>query len=302
MKKNKKTNKKTIGLVLLIVGIIGFFGAFTDTGFSADTALGSACIIAVGIVLFINKQKPNNTTTATAPQTPSSHQEPITNDTPDGKKDYNLLPEYTDGMFLAYEYEENICFIKDDTLEERFGYIIGNGGKQLLFEFEPDNKYDCMAIAIYLNDKKLGYVYSGRTQDMIHDYHRKGWEICAHINKYSTENSTATYKIGFYKPFECFENKQFSLVKTTKKIDEYSNRAENLSLCNEGDMLTIECDELTEDSYVVYTDTYDEIGELPKSAVSFIEEYNPKRIMGIMNSCEEDENGKLKAIITIYLI
>lgn len=74
-----------------------------------------------------------------------------------------------------------------------------------------------------------------------------------------------------------------------------------VSFCEEGDVLTIECEGL-EDNYIVYADGYREIGELPKSAVNFIEEYNPKKIMGILDSCEEDENGKLKAKITIYLI
>lgn len=307
MKKNKKTNKKankkTIGLVLLIIGIIGFFGAFGDNGFSVDTALGSTLFIAIGIFLFaykkktkINNQPDNRTATKT------SHQEPKTEVIPDGEKDYNLIPNYANGQFLVYEYEENICFIKEDNIDEKFGYVIGNGGKQLLFEFEPENQYDCMAIAIYLNDKKLGYVYSGRIQEMMHDYYHKGWEICAHINKYSTENKTATYKVGFFKPMECFKSKQFSLVKTTKKISEYSNRADNLYWCKEGDVLTIECEGIEEEKYVVYADGCREIGELPSSANNFIEVYNPQRIMGILNSCEEDENGKLNAIITVYLI
>lgn len=302
MKRNKKINKKNVGLVLLIVGIIGFIGAFTDTGFSADTALGSVFFIAIGIALLAYKKKPRNTITTTTPQPPAPHQEPQKEVIPDGEKDYNLIPDYANGQFLVYEYEESICFIKDDNPEEKFGHVIGKGGKQITFEFEPENQYDCMAIAIYLDDKKLGYVYSGRTQEMMHDFHRKGWEICAHINKYSTDRKTATYKVGFFKPLESFESKQFSLVKTTKKIDEYSSRAENLSFCNEGDVLTIERESIVDENYVVYADGYNEIGELPKSAVTFIEEYNPKKIMGIMNSCEEDENGKIKAKITIYLI
>ena len=91
------------------------------------------------------------------------------------------------------------------------------------------------------------------------------------------------------------------LQKTNKKIDEYTSRAENLSFCDEGDLLHIE-KEFLDDNYIVTTDSCDEIGELPKSAVNFINEYNPKKIYGIFNSCEEDENGKLKATITVYLI
>lgn len=301
MKKNKKTNKKankkTVGLVLLIIGIIGFFGAFGDNGFSADTALGSIFFIAIGIALFIYKKKPKNTTTTTATQPPAPHQEPKKEVIPDGTKNYDLFHDFLDGQFLCYEYEENVCIIDD-----AFDAIVGNGGKQITFEFEPENEYDSKAIALYVEGKKIGYVYQGQTQDMIHSYHKQNRQICAYLNKYSIDDKTATYKIGFYKPMDYFESKQFSLVKTTKKIDEYSNRADNLALCNEGDVLTIECDGIVDETYVVYTDTYDEIGELPKSANTFIDEYNPKKIMGIFDSCEEDENGKLKAKITIYLI
>ena len=104
-----------------------------------------------------------------------------------------------------------------------------------------------------------------------------------------------------YKLSNYFERKQFPLVKTTKRIDEYTNRADNLSACDEGDLLFIE-KEFLEDNYIVTTDTFNEIGELPKSAINFIEENCPSKIYGILDSCEEDENGKLKAKITVYLI
>lgn len=285
----KKSKKMIIGIILIVVGAIGISGSI----------LGGVLVIGAGVVLILLDKKSKNVTdiSQTQPPTPTPKKE----ETPDGEKDYNLLPNYVNGMFCCYEYEQKICFIKEDNIEEKFSYVIGNGGKQLLFEFEPNNQYNSMAIAIYLDDKKLGYVYNGQTQEMIHDFHRKGWEICAHINKYSTEDMTASYKIGFYKPVDCFENKQFTLTKTSKKIDEYTNRADNLSYCDEGDLLLIE-KEFLEDNYIVTTDSYDEIGELPQSAVNFIEEYNPKKIYGIFNSYEEDENGKLKANITVYLI
>jgi hypothetical protein len=158
-----------------------------------------------------------------------------------------------------------------------------------------------MAIAIYLEDKKLGYVYNGQTHEMIHDFYNKGWQVSAHLNKYSIKEKNASFKIGFYKPLDRLISEQFTLVKTSKKIDEYTSRDENLSYCDEGDLLHIEKEFLGE-NYIVSTDGYDEIGELPQSATSFIEEYNPQRIYGIFNNLEEDENGKIKAKITVYLI
>lgn len=299
----KKSKKFIVGLVLLVVGIIGIFGLVGD--FSGELLLGSIVIGAVGVLLIWLDKKAKNTADATptqptvsTPTAPAPKKEEI----PDGEKDYNKLPNYANGMFRCYEYEQKICFIKEDNIEEKFGYVIGNGGKQLLFEFEPDNQYDCMAVAIYLDDKKLGYVYSGQTQEMIHDFHRKGWEICAHLNKYSKEDMTASYKIGFYKPVDHLISKQFSLVKTTKKISEFENRADNLSWCKEGDWAVIKLEDIIDRTYVVLADGFREVGELPISASRFIEDYNPKKIYGLFNSCEEDENGKIKAKITVYLI
>lgn len=302
MKKNKKANKMIIGLVLLIVGIIGFFGSFGETGFDASTAFGSVCFLVAGAIL-IYLEKKQKKTTAPAPATTEAAQpqppkeEPKEEAIPDGTKNYDLFNEFLDGQFLCYEYEENVCLI-----DGAFDGIVGNGGKQITFEFEPENEYDDKAVALYVEGKKIGYVYRGQIQDMIHSYHKQGRQICGYLNKYSAADKKATYKIGFYKPDDYFESKQFSLTKTTKKIDEYTTRAENLEWCKEGDILTIESEGFSDESFVVYANGYNEIGELPKSAVNFIEENNPKKIYGILNTLEEDDNGKLKAKITVYLI
>ena len=303
MKKNKKTNKMIIGLVLAVIGIIGFFGSFGEAGFSTDTALGSiAFLVAGAILIYLEKNQKKTAITTTTPATETTSSTPATetpkeNAIPDDTKNYDLFHEFLDGQFLCYEYEENVCLI-----DGAFDAIVGNGGKQITFEFEPENEFDDKAVALYVEGKKIGYVYRGKIQDMIHSYYKQGRKICGYLNKYSAAEKKATYKIGFYKPAEYFESKQFSLTKTTKKIDEYTTRAENLSYCDEGDVVTIESDSFTDDCYVVYADGYSEIGELPKSAVTFIEENNPRKIYGILNTIEEDDNGKLKAKITVYLI
>lgn len=305
----KKDTQKILGIVLLAIGVIGFFGLIGSGELTIPTAILCICLIAGGIALIVDSEKSKARSKAEAinalifnttnEQTDKKDEK---NEIEDGEKDYNLFPSYSNGQFLCYEYENQICFIKDDNIEEKFGYVIGNGGKQINFEFEPENQYDENAIAIYLDDKKLGYVYSGQTQDMIHDFCRKGWEVCAYINKYSKEDKKATYKIGFYKPIDRFVNKQFSLVKTKKKDEYCESREDNLYWCKNGDFATIELDDFIEENYVVLADGFREIGELPKSATKFIKEYNPKKIYGILDSCEEDENGSLKAKITVYLI
>lgn len=282
----KKSKKLIIGIILLAIGFISICGGVFIGIF----------LIAGGVVLILLDKK--NKATNETPTLPdaSASTPPKTPTVPDGEKDFNLFIEFLDSQFLCYQYEHNIYLIED-----AFTHIIGNGGKKITFEFEPENEYDNKAIGIYMEGNKIGYVHKGQTQDMIHSYFKQGRLICGYLNKYSVAEKTATYKIAFYKPMEYFENKQFTLTKTSKKIDEYTSRMENLSYCNEGDVLFIEKDFL-EENYIVTTDNYSEIGELPKSAVSFIEENNPKKIYGIFDSLEEDENGKMKAKITVYLI
>ena len=297
----KKSKKMIIGLVLVAIGIIGFFGSFGDAGFSATTAVGSAFCIVPGVILILLEKKAKKTTNTTpqletipsAPATEAPKEKVI----PDGSENYDLFHDFLDGQFLCYEYEQNVCLIDDS-----FDAIVGNGGKQITFEFEPENEHDAKAVALYVEGKKIGYVYRGQTQDMIHSYYKQGRQICGYLNKYSVAEKTATYKIGFYKPMEYFESKQFTLVKTGKKVSEFENRADNLSWCKDGDFAIIQLDSIVDGNYVVLADGYREIGELPKAAVNFIEENNPKKIYGILNSCEEDENGKPKAKITVYLI
>lgn len=221
---------------------------------------------------------------------------------PEGEMNYNLFEDFVDKNTLVYEYEENIC------LNENAIYNIqGKGGSKIAFVSEPENPYDSSAISILLDGEKIGYVYRGKIQDMINDWLKRNEFFTGYINKYSIANNKATYKIGFYKPIDIYENKRFALTKISKKTDEFSlsSRYENFCDCDDGDIVLIE--KGYEDNYIVATEFADEIGELPKSAISFIETGKaPKKIVGILDGCDsenecEDEITP-KPHITVYLI
>lgn len=214
----------------------------------------------------------------------------------DGQKDYSLFHKVSAGYFLKYQYEKDLCMIEDVM-----DFIVGNGGKEIKFVQEPENEYDDKAVAIYLGDKKLGYVYKGQIQDMINDFITRGDAVVGYINKYSKNENTATYKVGFYRPLSLCESKQYTLAKTGKKVDEYTKRSENLEYCNEGEEITVSFD-YESDSYVVYNSLYDEIGELPKKAMDFIGDTDEDSIGGTFDSLDYDENDRPKAKVTIYLI
>ena len=303
----KNKNKFVIGLILIAIGIIGILGLFSNTSDKYDLFCGSALLIVGGLVLIYfdcKKQKLNlniekftqqqNTAPVQNPAVPPVSKE--TESIPDGERNYNLFDDVTDGAVLCYEYEESLCL-----LDEAFSYILGNGGKPLIFKQEPENPHDEKAVAIYLNGVKIGFVYRGTIQNMVNDYIKRGWRVAGYLNKYSINNSKATYKIGFYKPLQILDSKTFSLTKVKKKIDEFTNRADNLSECEEGDILTVEYYD-SEDSYIVFNDVYEEIGELPKSAAEFIMDDSYKKIVGILNQLKVDENGVSGAYVTIYLV
>ncbi len=216
---------------------------------------------------------------------------------PDGQMNYNLLEDFIENNVLAYQYEENICII-DDTIS----LLQGNGGHSIDFRREINNAYDENAIAIYLKDNKIGYVYRGKIQDMIIDWLKRDEVFVGYINKFSIKDNTATYKIGFYKPLHIYENKRFPLTKITKKINDFETRYDNIVCCEDGDMVIIEKNPLL-DSYIVYSETLDELGELPQSAVSFIEPMmSCEKIVGVLDNCHENEDDKIKPYVTVFLI
>ena len=239
----------------------------------------------------------------------SVKEQPITNlysqpkkQIPDGEMNYNLFEDFVDKNILVYEYEENI-FLNDNAVS----ILQGKGGAKITFVSEPENPYDSSAVLILLDGQKIGYVYRGKVQDMINDWLKRNDYFIGYINKYSIENNKATYKIGFYKPLSIYENKRFPLTKVTKRPDEFTHysRYEKLCECEDGDFVLIE--QNYEDNYIVTTEFADEIGELPKSAIAFIEsEDTLKRIVGTLDGCNSnngyDDESNLKPYVTVYLI
>lgn len=294
----KKGKKFIVGIVLLAIGVVGLFGLFGSTEDKTTLAGGSVLLIVVGCVLIVRdkKRKPSVNTSSPAVAETISSPAPVKNSVPDGEMNHNLFEGIVDDFALCYEYEKSLCMV-DGAIDS----ILGNGGKSVVFRQEPENPHDGNAVAVYLNDTKIGYIYRGTVQDMFNDYTKRGWLVLGYINKYSASDNTATYKIGFYKPLDKFLSKRFSVVGIQKKIDEYTTREDNLTGCREGEEISVEYDDEGE-SYLLFNEYYEEIGELPKSAFSFINDNEHKKVLGILNELDEDENDKIKARVTVYLV
>ena len=212
---------------------------------------------------------------------------------PESEKNYDLFDKCVDNYYLAYEYEEKIAFPKVDD-------ITGNGGKKIKFKQEPDNEYDNKAVALYLEENKIGYLYRGRIQDMVNDWIKKENYFWGYINKIDVEKSTATFKIGFYRDINSLEMKSFKLTKITKRAPAYeSSRFENLESCSDGDVVLYESSYET-NNYIVTNEYGDELGELGTKAVGWIEENDSDIKIVRISNIEETDSGSYKADIQFF--
>lgn len=265
-----------IGIFLVIVSIIFAYLLSEACGFTDNSAIGGSNY---------NFQKDPNA----APDYNKTYPA-------DGEMNYDFLEDFYGENYLKYSYEHNFYLF-----ENGYMYLAGNGGKNLRFVQEPQNAYDSNAVAIYLGANKLGYVYrNDPLQKMINDWIRRGEYFTGYLNKFSVADKKATFKIGFYKPLSSFPSKVFSLIKTSKRLDEFTSRADNLLDCEVGDCVRVSS--YLSDSYVVLSDYCEEIGELPKSAENFLEDcYNDDNIIGIIREIDDEFETAPKAKVEIYI-
>lgn len=287
---------------LLVAG--GFICALADEPVYYGVAgFGVALtIVSVALIKYISKKLSVFDNSATEGSNYNFQKEP--NAAPDynktypadGEMNYDFLEDFYGENYLKYSYEHNFYLFGDGYM-----YLAGNGGKNLRFVQEPENPYDSNAVAIYLGANKLGYVYrNDGLQKMINDWIKRGEYFTGYLNKFSVADKKATFKIGFYKPLSVFPSKTFSLIRVNKKIDEFTSRADNLLDCDVGDPVKVTS--YLSDTYIVLSEFYKEIGELPKSADKFLEEcYDDDNIVGIIREIDDEYETAPKAKVEIYI-
>ena len=246
--------KFIIGCVLIGLGLIGFIGVPGSDDKSA-LIMGSIMVIAAGVVLLFFGLKKNKQTEARPIERPVPE---TTTKSVDYTRDIDMLPVNQGDLMKVYQYDEKLCIIRDDP--DPIPYIrekVKSGSRQLMFEFEPDNPYDECAVMIKLDDQKIGYVYRGQTQDMIHSYYHSHYEVAAHIN--TIIGDEVKYKIAFYKPKD----------KCRKNVVTFKNKkfVENTY---EGEILEVEYNEL-DDCFV--TNIAGEEIKLPKKVEEYASKY-----------------------------
>ena len=133
------------------------------------------------------------------------------------------LPEEVNGKPLTYQYTNEISVYEGlSNYDSIMKYISSNIGKEICFVREPSNPYDEHAIKIFLDNKDIGYVHRGQTQNMINGWKKKGEPIKAYI--YSCDGQTAYYKIGFYKSGGQTPNGNNSSTLQSKRVNLFTKK------------------------------------------------------------------------------
>ena len=306
-KGKKKANWVLIIAVMFILG--GIMALIEKIKESAHPALFAALIVvglvAVAVCVFLilrhaKKKKDAALDSVDIPDRAVPDSEPVkpaeTSSDPlfipeKDKQNFHFLPNVTDGKALKYSYEAHLVMLPDVC---GVADLIGKTGKSLDIVLEPENEYDSRAVALYLEGKKIGYVHKGRLQDMIHDWLERGDEMLCCLKRLTAED--AYFLIGFYKDLDYFKGRTFKLIGVTKKDDDGISRAENAEVLSPGYCVWVFVDG---DKYIV-TDGPLDFGELPKTAVDYVE--GASRIVGRVEECDLDENGKPEIYVTIYPI
>lgn len=293
---------KIIGIALMVIGIAGTIGIATSPPIDVGSLLVGLAMAAFGYFLFRKGKRIGKATPLKSSKknkevtTPTPHSSPK----PQSKtaKPSVTVPSAIGEYKIAYQYDEGIALPNIENC------LVKGIGSELSFVAEPDNEYDKRAIKIIADDMFLGYVYKGRIQDMIHDFTKRQEPIYAKLASIDDDESKATMVIAFYiDPFRVaakYENVSTKLIKTSKRIDEYTNRQDACSSLTRGEVLELEFDVET-DTYIALNDIGEEVGEINKKiSDSILEKEDEFEVVCLVDEVDEDDNGKCNVKVLVY--
>ncbi len=201
------------------------------------------------------------------------------------------FPSVANEYGLKYEYENELCFINTTAAE-----LNAKLGSEITFKQEPENEHDNQAVAVLQDNRKLGYIYRGQTQEMANRWLKEGSPLLGFISFVDNEQNKIKYKIGFYKPLAEMQKETFKLTGLRQKDGVGELREDNIRLFSVGDDITAEYDDVAE-KYIVWCGGC-EIGTLPKKAEEFAG--GKEKIIGILTKVDFDDEDKCSAEVEMY--
>lgn len=200
----------------------------------------------------------------------------------------------SDGNGLKYEYVNDLCMIDTNAAE-----LNAELGGMISFKQEPENTSDNKAVSIWQNDRKLGYIYRGQTQEMANRWINNADPFLGFISSIDISQNKIKYKIGFYKPLDTMRKEKFKLIGIRQKDALGDLRQDNLEYCSVGEALTIELDDDDENERYIVWGNSGEIGMLPNNAEDFLG--SKRKAIGILTKAECDEDNNYTAEVEVYV-
>lgn len=160
---------------------------------------------------------------------------------------------------------------------------------RLTLKSEPENEYDPKAVALYDNNRKIGYLLKGKLQEMANDWQKRDEPMRAMISK--LEENNICIDLYFYeapsKHISSWKNKIVTL--SGNKLDDFQNNISTLEC--DAQKLDLEYD-YDKGQYLISDGNLD-IGYIPKS-------FEEKPMACYLEKISETANGKYTVKVKVY--
>lgn len=189
-----------------------------------------------------------------------------------------------------YKYQNVKIYRPDTSFDEIFEYDYVD------LIPEPENLYDSKAVSVVFSGNKIGYLYKGTIQDMIHDFLSRDEIIKAQVQKVEKDNI-------FLRIYFCKRRSEVLAPQDSFSVKLVGNTnvemQENLALCSVGDDIDIDFSP-NNDKLVVSQGPFD-IGYIPTSKQEKIESLlsDNYELTGTIIDISENSNGKYTVTVNI---
>lgn len=194
-----------------------------------------------------------------------------------------------DGYELTYKYDGVLVAYSSNYSDAKVGKFVS-------LVPEPNNEYDTNAVAVMLNDVKLGYLPKNKLQKMYHDYINSGKIVLAKI-EYNNNSSTILLTMYYYKPLTNDFNLLISknIPHKSFKLTGNSKFQDNISICSVGDEVTFYYDSEVDKMIASASCDIGYIGKSQEEYIDGLESYS-----AYIEDISENDNGKLTVKVIVF--
>lgn len=289
----KKTSKSSI--LLWVIAALFLLSSFNFLKEKKMAEFVTGIIISAVLAFFASKKKKSRTETTQELHSaePVNKEKSKTETAQDLHSVHSVEPVNDDTNLAGYE----IAYKYDDVfVAYSSNYSAAEVGKFVSLVPEPNNEYDPNAVAVMLNDVKLGYLPKNNLQKMYHDFINSNKIVRAKI-AYNNNVDKILLSLYYYRPstndFDSLINK--SVPHKSFKLTGNSKFQENISLCSVGEELTFHYDSEV-DKMMAYAGC--PIGYIGKSQEEYLDSLDS--YSAYIEDISENDNGKLTVKVIVF--